>query len=65
MSIGALHPPVGGLMFVTCSILNVRIMDFFWAVLPLLLTQLFVLLMITLFPTIVTFLPDLLMGPGT
>jgi TRAP-type C4-dicarboxylate transport system permease large subunit len=40
-------------------------MDFFWAVLPLLLTQLFVLLMITLFPQIVTFLPDLLMGPGT
>jgi len=64
MSVGALHPPVGGLMFVTCSILNVRVMDFFWAVLPLLLAQLAVLLLITLVPPLVTFLPYLLMGTG-
>jgi tripartite ATP-independent transporter DctM subunit len=64
MSLGALHPPVGGLMFITCSILNVRIIDFFWAVLPLLCAQLLVLLMLTVFPTLVTFLPDLMMGAG-
>jgi tripartite ATP-independent transporter DctM subunit len=64
LSIGALTPPVGGLMYITCSILNVRIVDFVRAVAPFFLTQVVVLLLLTLFPPIVTFLPDLLMGPG-
>lgn len=64
LSIGALTPPVGGLMYITCSLLNVKIADFVRAVWPLFLTQLFVLLLLVLIPGLVTFLPNLMMGPG-
>lgn len=64
LALGALTPPVGGLMYITCSILNVRVVDYFRSVLPLLSAQLFVLLLLSLFPVLVTFLPNLLMGPG-
>ncbi|PCJ85604.1 MAG: C4-dicarboxylate ABC transporter [Hyphomicrobiales bacterium] len=64
LSMGALTPPVGGLMYITCSLLNVKIVDFVKAVWPLFLTQLLVLLILTVFPVLVTFLPNLLMGPG-
>jgi tripartite ATP-independent transporter DctM subunit len=64
LALGALTPPVGGLMYITCSILNVRVVDYFRAVLPLFVAQLVVLLLLALFPPLVTFLPDLLMGPG-
>ncbi len=64
LAIGALTPPVGGLMYITCSVLEVRVADFVKAVLPLLGAEIFVLLTITLFPAVVTFLPNLLMGPG-
>jgi tripartite ATP-independent transporter DctM subunit len=64
LSMGALTPPVGGLMYITCSILNVRIGDFVRAVWPLFLAQILVLALLTLFPPLVTWLPDLLMGNG-
>ena len=64
ISLGGLTPPVGGLMFITCSILNVRIVDFARAMVPLFAAQLLVLLLLVLFPPLVLFLPNLLMGPG-
>lgn len=64
LALGALTPPVGGLMYISCSVLNVSIVDYFRSVLPLFAALLFVLLLVTAFPALVTFLPDLLMGPG-
>ena len=64
MAIGALTPPVGGLMFIACAVLNARIVEYFERVLPLLAAEIGVLLLITVFPKLVTFLPDLMMGPG-
>jgi tripartite ATP-independent transporter DctM subunit len=64
LSMGALTPPVGGLMYITCSILNVRIVDFVRAVVPFFVAEIVVLLLLTIFPPLVTFLPDLLMGPA-
>ena len=64
ISMGALTPPVGGLMYITCSILNVKVGEFVRAVWPLFLAQLVVLAALTLFPPLVTFLPDLMMGKG-
>lgn len=60
-AIGALHPPVGTLMFITCGALNVPIWKFTIAVLPFLAAELFVLLLIVFFPQIATWLPGVLM----
>jgi tripartite ATP-independent transporter DctM subunit len=62
LALGGLTPPVGGLMYISCSVLNVRIVDYFRAVFPLLAAQLVVLLLLTILPGLVTFLPNLLMG---
>jgi tripartite ATP-independent transporter DctM subunit len=64
LAIGALTPPVGGLMYISCSVLEVRIGDYLRSVLPLLAAELAVLLLLTCVPVLVTFLPDLMMGPG-
>ena len=39
VTLGAVHPPVGTLMFITCGVLDVRISDYTLAVLPLLAVQ--------------------------
>jgi TRAP-type C4-dicarboxylate transport system permease large subunit len=62
LSIGGLTPPVGGLMYITCSIVKVRIGDFVKALTPLLIAQLIVLLLLTIIPALSTVLPNLLMG---
>lgn len=64
LALGGLTPPVGGNMYIVCSVLNVRIVDYVRAIAPLFAAQLAVLLILTLFPTLVTFLPNFLMGPG-
>jgi tripartite ATP-independent transporter DctM subunit len=64
LAIGALTPPVGGLMYISCSVLEVRIGDYLRSVLPLLAAELAVLLLLTCVPALVTFLPDLMMGTG-
>lgn len=63
LAVGGLTPPVGGLMFISCSVLNVRIVDFVRAIIPLFCAQLAVLVLLGLFPGLITFLPNLLMGP--
>jgi TRAP-type C4-dicarboxylate transport system permease large subunit len=51
-------------MYISCSVLDVRIVDYLRSVLPLLAAELAVLLLLTCVPVLVTFLPDLLMGPA-
>jgi len=62
LTIGAITPPVGTLMFISCGILNVRIADFTRSVLPLLTAQIIVLVLLILFPVLAIGLPNLLMG---
>jgi tripartite ATP-independent transporter DctM subunit len=64
LALGGLTPPVGALMYISCSVLNVRIVDYSRAILPLFMAQLFVLVVLTVFPGLITFFPNLLMGPG-
>ncbi len=49
-------------MYTTCSILNVRLQRFTVEGMPLILTLIAVLLLISFFPQIVLFLPNALMG---
>ncbi len=64
LTIGGLTPPVGTLMFTTCSILRVSVDDFVRESWPMLLALLAVLAAITAFPPLVSWLPTALMGPG-
>jgi C4-dicarboxylate transporter DctM subunit len=57
---GNLTPPVGGLLYVTSAIGNVPVMKTAGAVLPFLLAIVVALVLCTLFPPLVSFLPSLL-----
>lgn len=57
---GALTPPVGGMLFVTSGVGNIPVMDIAKTVLPYLGVIIFVLLLCSVFPGIVSFLPGLL-----
>lgn len=60
-AIGSLTPPVGTVMFTVCSITRCTIEEFSRAFLPFLGALVAVLLLLTFFPPLVTFLPDLLL----
>jgi tripartite ATP-independent transporter DctM subunit len=62
LTIGGVTPPVGTLMFVSCSILRVSIQRFTVEALPLLVSMFIVLGLITYFPGLVLWLPNWLMG---
>lgn len=64
ITIGAITPPVGTLMFIACGVLKVRVAQYSRAILPLLGAQIAVLLLLIVFPALSTFLPTALMGPG-
>jgi tripartite ATP-independent transporter DctM subunit len=64
VSLGAVHPPVGTLMFITCGVLDVKIVDYTKAVLPLLAVEIVVLILLIVFPPIVLTLPNWAFGPG-
>ncbi|MBL8702422.1 MAG: TRAP transporter large permease [Alphaproteobacteria bacterium] len=64
ITIGAITPPVGTLMFIACGVLKVTVAQYSRAILPLLGAQLAVLTLLILVPGLVTFLPNLMMGPG-
>lgn len=61
LTIAGATPPVGTLMFTTCSISNVKIEDYVKEGYPFILATIFALLCITYFPIISLFLPNLLM----
>ena len=61
LTIGGVTPPVGTLMFTSCSILRVPLQRFTIEALPLLASMLVVLALITYFPQLVLWLPNALM----
>lgn len=61
LTIGGVTPPVGTLMFVSCSILKVSIQRFTVEAMPLLISMFVVLGLITYFPQLVLWLPNALM----
>jgi len=61
-SIGSLTPPLGGLMYVTCKLCNVTIVDFVKHVWPFIVALMIVLVLIMVIPQISTFLPQLIYG---
>jgi tripartite ATP-independent transporter DctM subunit len=60
--LGAIHPPIGVVLFVASRIAEVSYETLARAVLPWLVPLLVVLMMITLWPPITMFLPNLVMG---
>ena len=60
--IGGLTPPFGSMMFTTCGITKCAIGDFLKEVWPFILCLFVVLLLITFFPALVTFVPNLIYG---
>jgi C4-dicarboxylate transporter DctM subunit len=61
LMIGLLTPPVGMVMYVTCSIAGVTIKDFTRECWPMILALIAVLAMITYYPPLVVWLPNLLL----
>jgi tripartite ATP-independent transporter DctM subunit len=64
LALGAVHPPVGTLMFISCGVLEVKVVDYTRAVLPLLAVEVGVLALLILFPPLVLTLPNWAFGPG-
>jgi tripartite ATP-independent transporter DctM subunit len=64
VTLGAVHPPVGTLMFISCGVLDVKVVDYTRAVLPLLAVEVGVLILLILFPPLVLTLPNWAYGPG-
>jgi tripartite ATP-independent transporter DctM subunit len=62
LMIGLVTPPYGICMFVACRIANISIWDFTKELWPFLLALLAVLVLVTYFPAISLWLPNLLMG---
>jgi tripartite ATP-independent transporter DctM subunit len=60
--LGAIHPPIGVVLFIASRIAEISYESLARAVLPWLIPLLTVLLMVTLFPPITMFLPGLFMG---
>jgi tripartite ATP-independent transporter DctM subunit len=61
MAIGLVTPPVGNCLFIASNLSKVGIERLFKAALPYLMANFSVLILITFFPQIVMFLPNLLM----
>jgi len=61
LMIGLLTPPVGMVMYVVCSIAKVSIKDFTRECWPMMLALIVVLVMITFYPPLVVWLPNLLL----
>ncbi len=60
--LGTIHPPIGVVLFITSRIAGISFETMSRAVLPWLVPLLVVLAMITLWPPITTWLPDMVMG---
>lgn len=63
LTLGGVTPPVGTMMFTTCSIMRVKIETFVKEGWPMLLAMFIVLMLITYVPALVVWLPTRLMGP--
>ncbi len=63
LTIGAVTPPVGTILYTVCSITGTPVGEFTKEVIPFVGALILVLLLITYVPWIVLFLPNLIMGP--
>lgn len=61
-AIGTLTPPLGTVMFTTCTIVNVPVKEFIREVIPFWLVLLGALILVTFIPQISLFLPNLIFG---
>ena len=64
LTIGLITPPFGSIMFVLCGIGNISVQEFARDIWPFVVVLLAFLLLITYVPSIVLFLPNLLLGPS-
>ncbi len=64
LTIAGVTPPVGQMMFISSQVLRVPMEDYTVEVLPFLGAMLIVLLLLTLFPQLTLWLPDLMYGKG-
>ena len=62
VNIGAITPPFGGLMFLSCKFTGCDIPEFTKYALPFILCMICVVLLIIFFPGIATFMPNLIYG---
>jgi tripartite ATP-independent transporter DctM subunit len=62
LTIAGVTPPVGQMMFISSQVLRVPMEDYTIEVLPFLTAMLVVLLLLTLFPQLTLWLPDLMYG---
>lgn len=58
--IGGITPPFGSMMFLTCSLLEIKIQDFIREIMPFLVGLLIILSLLTYMPKLVLFLPNIL-----
>ncbi len=61
-SIGTLTPPLGTVMFTTCTIINVPVKDFIREVIPFWIVLVIALALVTFIPELSLFLPDMVFG---
>ncbi len=61
-AIGTLTPPLGTVMFTTCTIIGVPVKDFLHEIIPFWIMLLVSLILITFIPQISLFLPNLIFG---
>jgi len=65
MEMGLIHPPVGLNIFVIKNIApDIPLSDVIWGVLPFVALMMVAILLLCLFPSIVTLLPDWVMAGG-
>lgn len=62
LQVGLITPPVGISMYIACALAKIGIEDFFKSVLPFYLAFIAVMILIILVPSVILFIPNLLMG---
>jgi tripartite ATP-independent transporter DctM subunit len=59
LNIGLCTPPVGSVLFIGCSVANMKIQDVIKPMIPFYIAMIVVLMIITFFPSITMFVPHL------
>ena len=62
LGIGLITPPVGTVLYVACGVADVKMEQLVKSILPFLATLIVVLILLILFPQLVMFIPNLMMG---
>jgi tripartite ATP-independent transporter DctM subunit len=61
LGIGLITPPVGTVLFVASGVANVKMQELVRAIIPFFIGMCFLLVLLISFPSLITFLPDLLL----